>query len=97
MVGENLNTQTGYNAWDSFRIRSFNVVVDQINSNMRTRFFDQKQIYLDLSRFDPKTSPEIEKWYISIAKNLRFDSISQTLRVTRIVCLSMPVFFFATE
>lgn len=46
---------------EQFRIKVYNVIVDKLNGALNSRFSNQKQLYLDLSCFDPRRFPEFKK------------------------------------
>ncbi|KAJ8897931.1 hypothetical protein PR048_003289 [Dryococelus australis] len=43
------------------RIKVFNVIIDKFNQSLTNRFADHKNLYLDLSCFDPKRFSELKK------------------------------------
>lgn len=60
MPDEKIDEKAVFSAEDNFRVQVFNVVVDQINQSMATRFSDQKRLYQDLSCFDARRFPELK-------------------------------------
>lgn len=45
---------------ESFKVNTFYVVVDQINTSMKIRFSDQSRVYQDLSCVDPLRFPDLK-------------------------------------
>nr|CAD7443921.1 unnamed protein product [Timema bartmani] len=53
--------EIGSSEEDRFRIKVFNIVVDKLSQSIKTRFADQKNLYLDLACFDPRRFPELKQ------------------------------------
>lgn len=65
----------GSSSEDRFRIKVFNVVMDKIGQSTETRFVNQRNLYLDLTCFDPRRFSELKK---GIPEN-SFNKISELL------------------
>ena len=57
--GEQCQDEALLDELQSFKVNTFNLIVDRIVTNLKTRFLDHEMLYKDFSCFDPKRFKEL--------------------------------------
>ena len=65
--GEQCQDEAVVDELESFKVNTFNLIMDRISTNMKRRFLDHEMLYKDFSCFDPKRFKELRASVIPAA------------------------------